>query len=230
MLITFGPSDDIRVDHEALSSWFPAISLLGYSQHHISGKTMAKQLHNRIDSRYQISKSAVEQALCLLFKQFHRHPFAHHGQTRTRVIIALQDQLREDFQEGLQWTGLVRSRHNFLVLAHLAKDQGSHLLAGALLEFCMRNQMQLKNERDRYIKHWKTALSMLQSLGPAGMLAMPSFPGFDTVAMLPQGGWLPGQPHHQAALAWPGDRAISAPVTRHRANYNTGHYPEKEYF
>ena len=134
-----------------------------------------------------------------------------------RITQALAKQLEADIEAT--WNigkGFYRSRHCFIVLAHLANENDSILLAGALLEFWhMCKQDIMSGDQDHLSTGWYRALSKLEELGPDGMVHGPAHIGLEAFALLPHGGWHRGRtPRRMAGLPWPDNRALSAPVIR----------------
>ncbi|KAF1850484.1 uncharacterized protein K460DRAFT_390981 [Cucurbitaria berberidis CBS 394.84] len=208
-IIDFGPRGHIRVDVEAFLSWFPTIR-----RHHfpIDGLSLVNKLQARLQSHYNITRTEILQTLYTLCDHLQYHPLPFQGETRVRVTAALTHLLREDIEiNGFNNRGLYRLRHSFVILAYLANDCVSTLLAGALFDFWYGCEQYIQLSDAHYLhKEWIPAVRKIEEVGADGMVHGAGHMDFGALATRGR------IPHRLMGLPWPDNRALSAPVTRRR--------------
>ncbi|CAO2653495.1 Nn.00g029060.m01.CDS01 [Neocucurbitaria sp. VM-36] len=218
--IDFGTYPTIQLDAEALSNWFPPLA----HRSNINGQPIVDKLFNRLLGRYDISKSLIRQTLYTFFGNLTYHVFSAQGETRMRITAALVQFLQKDYtKHGFNARGFHLSRHSFAILAYLAEEYESELLAGALWEFWLACSHAITQGDHRYLDHeWLPAVKKLRDLGFEGMIHGPAQMSFGALATVPHGAWNRGRTPHRmiGALPWPHTRAISAPATRRRHSPN----------
>ncbi|KAF1940008.1 hypothetical protein EJ02DRAFT_445748 [Clathrospora elynae] len=172
----------------------------------------------RLIGRYGIRKPQIRQTLQLLFERLGDTLLPMYGETRICVAAELTNLLKIDFQSGgLSSKGLRNAREAFVILAYLAHEWESVMLAGALMHFwvmCMHGIMH--QEHRGYLQDWHKALGKIQELGPEGMVQGPPHMPGSPLATIPYTPWNHGRMQHPSALPWPVHRARSAPAARRR--------------
>jgi hypothetical protein len=197
----------IHVDGRAFLAWFPDI-LREHGYGSINGSAVVNLLYLRLKPRYRIPKDTIRYAFHQLLIQLRYHFSQGHGETRMRVSMILGQLLKQDVFSGgfVEPEGLIRARHSFVVLAYLAHECNSFLLAGALMQFYSEAQpMITRDHADYLVREWQPALRKLEDMGAEDMMPEPPLVSF----------WPQGRAPPRLALAWPGHRARSAPP-RHR--------------
>lgn len=197
----------VHVDGRAFHAWFPDI-LREYRYGPINGADIVNSIWLRLRTRYNIHKNTIRLAIRALFEQY-KYPFSQgHGETRMRVSMILAHLLSQDVATGglLNDEGLIQARYSFVVLAYLAYEFNSFLLAGALMQFYSEAQpMIIRDHAEHLIREWQPALRKLEEMDAEDMMPDPPLMPF----------WPRGRAPPRLALAWPGHRARSAPP-RHR--------------
>jgi hypothetical protein len=204
-MMQFGHHSPVWVDTVTLCAWFPGLRNEPWRLKETSH--VVECLYEHLYSRYGIRKFEIEETIYQLFCQmgYMGNPYNHrHGETRQRVTRVLFELLASDFQSlgVLAAKGLRHSRHAFVILAYLALDYNSPLLADVLMQFWAPCQQGItQSEHPVYLQEWYRALEKIQE-----MMAGPGQMGF---------AWPRGRAPRHLALPFPRHRARSAPP-RHR--------------
>jgi hypothetical protein len=200
----FGSRRPLWVDTRVLGAWFPGVRNPPWD---LREHDVVDCLNDHLNSRYGIRKDEIEQTLHQLFgrMEYLGNSYDHrHGETRDRVAGVLFKLLDTDFRYygGFMTKGLRHCRHAFVILAYLALEYGSPLLAEVLKNFWLYCQQGIaQNEVPVYLPEWYMAWEKIQE-----MMAGPGQMGL---------AWHRGRAPRHLALPWAGHRARSAPP-RHR--------------
>ncbi|KAH7359840.1 hypothetical protein BKA66DRAFT_426618 [Pyrenochaeta sp. MPI-SDFR-AT-0127] len=182
----------------------------------VNGRDLVENLYERLHNRYDINKHSIRQNLQLFLEHFQQHYFPVEQDIRIRITERLAQLLEVDLRvSGWIGKGLQQARHAFVILASLAQDYESTLLARALMDFwsgCMPTVLQ--NEKSEYSLEWQRAFQKLQQLGSDRSFGEPTQIGLGALATLPYAARHRGRDIHR----WSGwnYRALSAPVTHRR--------------
>lgn len=170
--IDFDQHGAIGVEAGVFHSWFePQRYML--SPFLVDGSEIVDFLYTYLHNRYNIDRTTIRVTLWTLFGYLNP-PVSHiPGETRIRVASALVDAFYDDFIAGIWPDQFRRSRRCYIILAYLAKEWESVLLAGAMREFWSACGSTIAMHDPLYSHEWKTARKQLPGLWDDGMVHRP---------------------------------------------------------
>lgn len=177
--IIFDHHDEKVLDTETFATWFPinpGTSHNGY----IDGGWFTDQVSDRVRDRFNISTEKVRTVIKMLFDRIGHDSFYRHGDPRARLALDLRAALNSDIDNPVWGEGLSRSRRRFVVLAYLARQTHSAILAGVLVDFCLQHMHEIRRrEDDHYLtQEWLFVFKKIEHL--ASHHAPPGYwPGAD---------------------------------------------------
>jgi len=207
MRITFGGHRSVYVDDNTAYAWFPRLLRMPM----VSGHELVSNLEDSIRDRYGIKNSDIQDTLYQLFRGLGKYRGYVEHQTQMGIIQVLCSQLATDARISYYSRGLRGTRHMFVILAYLAVDQESLLLAETLLRFWLQAVQTTQTESRKHQGDWWKAVRKIQE-----MMEEPATMDFEPFAMVPHTGWHRGRSARALALPWPGHRARSLPAIRRR--------------
>jgi hypothetical protein len=207
MKIIFDAHRPIRIHDTTMYAWFPQLA----DSQSVDGFWLAESLQSRIQGRYGISSYDISETLRELFIRLGRNPGFGEDRTQMSILQTLLQELKRDVKTAWHTKGLQGSRHAFVILAYLASEHESVLLAQALLQFWQHGGHHIQKESRRYLPDWQKALQKIQEV-----LQGPTTMDIEPLAMMPY--VLPhhGRSRRALALPWHGHRARSLPAMRRR--------------
>jgi hypothetical protein len=209
MKISF-ETNAVSLERRTSRAWFPQLSHTPW----FDGTILMNDLGIHIGNRYGIKQHHIEEVLHWFFVRLESYSGSIGGQTGIRVVSALLAGLRKDKEFSWESKGLRDSRHRFVILAYLASDYESVLLAEALFHFWSQG-MQLigQIESSNHFPDWKKGLDKVLEL-----LENPTEMDVGALPMIPHANLHRGRSPRALALPWLGHRARSLPAIRRRHN------------
>jgi hypothetical protein len=207
MKIVFSGHQQVSISDRTIFAWFPQLSYMPY----VGGYELVHNLEYRIRGRYGIPNREIEDTLHKLFRNLKEYSGFDERQMQIGIVEVLYSQLAMDIQTAWHTRGLRGSRHAFIILAYLALEQESVLLAQALYQFWNQSAQLIHKESRKYGGDWMKALEKIQEV-----LQGPTTMDIEPLAMMPY--VLPhhGRSRRALALPWHGHRARSLPAMRRR--------------
>jgi len=204
MRITFGGHRSVQVDDVTAYAWFPRLLRMPM----VSGYELVSNFEDSIRDRYGIRNSDIQDTLYQLFRGLGKYRGYDEHQPQMGIIQVLCNQFTADARTTYT-RGLRGTRHMFVILAYLAVDQESLLLAETLLKFWLRAVQMTQTESRKHQGDWWKAVRKIQE-----MMEEPATMDLEPFAMIPYAGYHRGRTPR--ALPWPGHRARSLPAIRRR--------------